>query len=335
MAGSIRAMRLLVLGGTRFVGKAVIADALQRGWDVTALHRGMTGTLPAGVTSLRADRTSTADLTEALGDQSWDLVVDTWSGAPRVATDAAALLAGRAGGYGYVSSGSVYEWGSHLNEHSPVVEGDPQAEDGDYAALKRGAELGVLRSFPDALLARAGLILGPHEDVGRLPWWLQRIARGGPVVAPGRPERPLQYVDVRDLAAWLLSGLAAGLTGPVDVVSPSGHATTEQLLTACVHATGADAELVWIDEATLEAAGAKPWTELPCWVPENDAEFATFLKVDTARAAATGLSCRPIAETVQDTWRWLQDEGMPPQRTDRDQHGLPDDIERTLLSATS
>lgn len=322
----------MVLGGTRFVGKAVIADALQRGWDVTALHRGVTGKLPAGVTALRADRTNTADLAEALGDQSWDLVVDTWSGAPRVATDAAALLAGRAGGYGYVSSGSVYEWGSHVNEDSPLVEGDSQAEDGDYAAIKRGAELGVLQSFPDAVLARAGLILGPHEDVGRLPWWLQRIARGGRVVAPERPERPLQYVDARDLAAWLLSGLAGSLTGPVDVVSRPGHATTEQLLAACVQVTGSDAELVWIDEATLEAAGAKPWTELPCWVPEGNAEFDAFLKVDTARAAATGLTCRPIEETVLDTWRWLQDEGMPEQRADRDQHGLPEEVERKLLS---
>lgn len=325
-------MRLLVLGGTRFVGKAVIFDALQRGWDVTALHRGVTGSLPSGVTALRADRTVPAELAGALGDQSWDLAVDTWSGAPRVATEAAALLAGRAGKYGYVSSGSVYVWGSHVNEDSPLVEGDPQAEDGDYAAIKRGAELGVLQSFPHAVLARAGLILGPHEDVGRLPWWLQRIARGGRVVAPGRPERPLQYVDARDLAAWLLSGLAGSLTGPVDVVSRSGHATTEQLLAACVQATGSDAELVWIDEATLEAAGAKPWTELPCWVPESDPDMAAFLRVDTARAAATGLRCRPIEETVLDTWHWLQNEGMPEQRDDRDQHGLPEDVEHTLLS---
>ncbi|HZI95905.1 MAG TPA: NAD-dependent epimerase/dehydratase family protein [Actinomycetales bacterium] len=324
-------MRLLVLGGTRFVGKAVVAGALARGWDVTAVHRGVTGILPEQVTALRVDRTSPADLAVALRASTWDAVVDTWSGAPRVATDAARLLAGRADRYGYVSSGSVYAWGSHTDESSPLVDGDPTAEAGDYPALKRGAELGVLDAFPDAVLARSGLILGPHEDIGRLPWWLRRISRGGPVVAPGRPRRPLQYVDARDLAGWLLSALAEGLTGPVDVVSRSGHATTEELLAACVAATGSDADLVWVEEVDLEAAGAEPWTHLPCWVPERG-EFAGFLEVDTSRAAATGLTCRPVSDTVLDTWRWLQREGMPAQRTDRDVHGLPPDVERTLLS---
>ena len=325
-------MRLLVLGGTRFVGRAVVAEALARGWDVTALHRGVTGVLPAEVTVLRADRAAPVELARAFGTAEWDLVVDTWSGAPRVATNAARLLVGRAGGYGYVSSGSVYAWGTHVDESSPLVAGDPAAEDGEYPALKRGAELGVLASFPDALLARAGLILGPHEDIGRLPWWLGRIARGGQVVAPGRPGRPLQYVDVRDLAAWLLSGLAAGLSGPVDVVSRSGHATTAQLLHACVAATGASAELVWIDEDTLAAAGAQPWTQLPCWVPETGA-FAGFLEADTSRAARTGLTCRPVTDTVADTWRWLQQGGIPAQRPDRDVHGLPADLEHRLLAA--
>jgi nucleoside-diphosphate-sugar epimerase len=330
-----RAVRLLVLGGTRFVGRAVVAEALARGWDVTALNRGTTGALPDGATLLRADRTDAAALAAALagapGGERWDVVVDTWSGAPRVVRDAARLLVGRAGRYGYVSSASVYAWGQHTDETSPVVEGDPDAEDGDYPALKRGAELAVLAAFAGALLARAGLILGPHEDVGRLPWWLGRIAAGGRVVAPGRPDRPLQLVDVRDLAAWLLSGLASGLSGPVDVISRSGHATTEQLLAACVAVTGSGAELVWVDEDRLAAAGAAPWTHLPCWVPEQG-DFAGFLEADTALAAATGLVCRPVAGTVGDTWAWLQREGLPPQRPDRAVHGLPADVERRLLA---
>lgn len=169
-------MRLLVLGGTRFVGRAVVLDALARGWDVTAIHRGLTGTLPDDVTALRADRSSEEELRAALGDGAWDAVVDTWAGAPVVAAISARLLAGRVSSYGYVSSASVYAWGSHTVENSPLVEGDPRASDGDYPALKRGAELG-----------RAGLILGPHEDIGRLPWWLERISRGGRVVAAGRP----------------------------------------------------------------------------------------------------------------------------------------------------
>jgi 2'-hydroxyisoflavone reductase len=214
------------------------------------------------------------------------------------------------------------------------VEGDPEAGASDYAADKRGAELGVLASFPDALLARAGLILGPHEDIGRLPWWLSRIAAGGRVVAPGRPDRPLQYVDARDLAAWMLSGLEAGLGGGVDVISRSGHATTAALLEACVEVTGSDAELVWVGERELEAAGAQPWTQLPCWVPETG-EFAGFLESDTRRAVATGLRCRPVRETVADTWCWLQEAGLPPQRGDRDVHGLPADLERRLLASAT
>lgn len=183
-------MRLLVLGGTRFVGRAVVQEALDRGWDVTALHRGRTGALPAGVRVLHADRADVEQLAAALGDASWDVVVDTWSAAPRVATNTARLLVGRTGRYGYVSSGSVYTWGHHVDESSPLVEGDPQAVDGDYGALKRGAELGVLAAFPDALLARAGLILGLHEDIGRLPWWLQRVARGGEWSRPGARTAP-------------------------------------------------------------------------------------------------------------------------------------------------
>ena len=176
------------------------------------LNRGATGALPPGARALVADRRSPEDLDRAIGDATWDVVVDTWAGAPLVASAAARVLAGRAERYGYVSSSSVYTWGSHIDETSPVVAGDPLDEDGEYAAFKRGAELGVLEAFPDALLARAGLILGPYEDVGRLSWWLDRISLGGRVVAPGRPGRPLQYVDARDLAAWL-SGRGTGCLG--------------------------------------------------------------------------------------------------------------------------
>lgn len=324
-------MRLLVLGGTRFVGRAVVQDALSRGWEVTALHRGVTGALPADVRVLLADRADPGALSAALGKGRWDAVVDTWSGAPRVASDAACLLAERADRYAYVSSGSVYVWGRHVDERSPLVEGHPQAVDGDYSALKRGAELGVLTAFPDALLVRAGLILGPHEDIGRLPWWLQRVARGGPVVAPGRPDRPLQYVDVRDLATWLLTAVDTGLSGPFDVISRSGHATTAQLLEACVDATGSGAQLAWVSEEELAAAGVQPWTHLPCWAPESG-DFAGFLEVDTTRAADAGLHCRPVIDTVVDTWAWMQQQPLPPQRVDRDVHGLPSALEHQLLS---
>jgi nucleoside-diphosphate-sugar epimerase len=328
-------MRLLVLGGTRFVGRAVATDAVARGWDVTVLNRGVSGSLPGGVTTLTADRTSYDGTRAALGDDGWDLVVDTWSGGPSAVRDAAELLAGRTDRYGYVSSRSVYTWPltPGAGEGAPVVAADPDAGPSDYAADKRGGELAAVRAYgPDrVLLARAGLILGPHEDVGRLPWWLDRIGRGGRVVAPGEPGRPLQYVDARDLAAWLLDGLAGGLAGVVDVVSPPGHTTTGALLAACVAATGADAELVWVPEDDIEAVGAEPWTQLPCWVPSTG-ELAGLMASDTSLAASTGLRCRPVAETVQDTWAWLRRDGFPPPKPGRPANGLPPELEQALLA---
>jgi 2'-hydroxyisoflavone reductase len=139
-------------------------------------------------------------------------------------------------------------------------------------------------------------------------------------------------VDARDLAAWTLDALVAGRSGAYDVVSPSGHATMAGLLAGCVAATGSDARLVWIPEDDVLAAGAQPWTQLPVWVPEGG-DFAGFLESDATKARAAGLRCRPVEETVADTWAWLQALGPAPQRDDRPVHGLPAELERALLAA--
>lgn len=323
-------MDILILGGTRFVGRALVDDARARGWSVTTLNRGITGEAAAGVETLQADRTDPAAVAAAIAGRRWDAVVDTWTGDPAVATSTASALVGATEHYTLVSSISVYEWGQHRDETSPLVEGDPFAVDVEYPAAKRGTELGVLASFPEAVLARAGLILGPHEDIGRLPWWLTRIAAGGRVIAPGRPARPLQYIDARDLARWILDGPGAHRAGAYDAVGPSGATTTEGLLRACIEATGSDAELVWVSQEDLAAAGIEPWTHLPCWAPEGPG-FDGFLESDTSKAIASGLTCRPIEETVADTWGWLRAEGPPAQRTDRATHGIPPELERAVL----
>jgi 2'-hydroxyisoflavone reductase len=325
-------MRLLVLGGTRFVGRAVVEEALSRGHDVTALHRGVTGRLPDDVRPLDADRTDPGALRAALGDGEWDAVVDTWAGAPRVAALAAGLLRGRVGAAAYVSSRSVYRWpvAPGADERAPVVDADPRAGATHYAADKRGGELAWQEALPSALLLRPGLVVGPYEDLGRLPWWLDRIARGGEVLAPGRPQRWLQLVDARDLAAFALDRAANG--GLYDVGSLPGHASTEELLEACVDATGAESELVWVDEEDLLAAGVEPWTQLPCWVPSTG-ELAGLMEGDTSAAHAAGLVCRPVEETVSDTWAWLQREGRPAPRADRPPVGLPRDLEQRVLGA--
>ena len=191
----------------------------------------VTGVLPAGARTLAADRTDRDALAAVLRDNGWDVVLDTWAGAPRGGDLAADLLADRVDRAAYVSSRSVYgDLQRGADERPPVVDGDRTADETAYAQDKRGGELAWLAAFPDALLLRAGLVLGPHEDVARLPWWLDRISRGGRVLAPGRPDRPLQLVDARDLAAFALHALERGLSGPYDVVSLPGHTTTGQLL---------------------------------------------------------------------------------------------------------
>ncbi|WP_329376690.1 NAD-dependent epimerase/dehydratase family protein [Streptomyces sp. NBC_01351] len=325
-------MKLLMLGGTEFVGRAITEDALARGWEVTVFHRGHHAP-PPGTTAVHGDRTAAGGL-DALAEGEWDLVVDTWSGAPTAVRDSARLLHGRVGGYVYISSRSVYAYPAPagLDEDGPLVEGSPDADAIAYAEDKRGGELAALDAFGDrALLVRAGLIIGPYENVGRLPWWLNRIARGGPFVAPGRPGQPLQYIDVRDLARWSLDAGAAGLGGAYNMVSPVGHATMGSLLAACAAATGADAEPRWTDAAVIEKAGIEPWTELPIWLPEGELEAYMF-GGDVTKVLEAGLVCRPVEETVADTWTWLQSiGGEAPHRPDRPKKGISAEQEAALL----
>ncbi|MEU3059790.1 NAD-dependent epimerase/dehydratase family protein [Streptomyces subrutilus] len=325
-------MKLLMLGGTEFVGRAVTEDALARGWDVTVFHRGRHAP-PPGAAAAHGDRTAPGGL-DALAEGEWDLVVDTWSGAPAAVRDTARLLRDRAGHYAYVSSCSVYAYPAPAghDEDCPVVDGSPDAQATDYAADKRGGELAALDAFGDrALLVRAGLVLGPYENVGRLPWWLERSARGGPVAAPGPRDLPIQYVDVRDLARWTLDASAAGRGGAHNVVSPSGHATMGSLLEACAAATGGRAELRWTDPAAIEAAGIEPWTDLPVWTPPGEGHDFMH-RGDVSKALAAGLHCRPVEETVADTWAWLRSlDGPPPLRPDRSAKGLDPAREAALL----
>ncbi len=224
---------------------------------------------------MRGDRTAPGGLA-ALASGEWDAVIDTWSAAPRAVDDAARLLADRVGRYVYVSSCSVYAWAppSGYDEDAPVVEGaSPDTDKTDYARDKRGGELAALGAFgaERSVFARAGLILGPYENIGRLPWWLGRVARGGPVLAPGPRELALQYVDVRDLAEWLLGSVERELSGAYNVISPPGHATMGSLLDACVRvAGGAGVSLRWTPAEVVLGAGIEPWTQLPVWVPAGE-----------------------------------------------------------------
>lgn len=331
-------MRVLILGGTHHVGRAAVEVALARRDDVSTVNRGLSRAPAVGVTALVADRTSPGSLATALaGVDDFDVVVDTWSGAPAVVQESARLLAHRTGCYAYVSSRSVYSWPPPpgLDESGPVVDADPSSTDADdYAAAKRGGELAVLERFGEdrSILARAGLILGPYEVTGRLPWWLRRLSEGGRVLAPGPLDRPLQYVDGRDLAGWLLEAGGAGRTGTYNTVSAPGHATMGSLLAAAVDVTGGAAELVWAAPEVIEAAGIEAWTELPIWLPPHG-EAAGMHDGDARKVLAAGLSCRPVEQTVADTWAWLQAEGDPPARENRPPLGLDRAREQAVLES--
>jgi nucleoside-diphosphate-sugar epimerase len=154
------------------------------------------------------------------------------------------------------------------------------------------------------------LILGPYEQVGRLPWWLRRIERAGPVLCPGPPTRPLQYIDGRDLAEWILSMAERGLGGTFNTVSIPGHTTMGELLETALSVVGSSAELIWVAPSVIEQAGIAPWTELPIWVPP-DGELAGLHDGDVSAAYALGLRCRPVADTIADAWSWLETAGDP------------------------
>lgn len=328
-------MRLLVLGGTRFVGRAAVQAAIRRGDDVTVVNRGISGHVPDAAELVLADRTDPPALGRALRTGEWDAVLDTWSGAPRFVNAAVQLLAGRVGHYLYVSSRSVYAWPLAVgsDESAPVVSGSAVSDDADdYPAAKRGGELAVLSRFDGhALLARAGLILGPYENVGRLPWWLRRIARSGKFLAPGPADQPLQYVDVRDLADFLLLAADRNLAGAVNTVSETGHTTMGRLLAACVSVTGSGAVPAWATPQQIAAAGLQPWTELPIWLPP-DGEDAGLHRGNVTAARAAGLTCRPVEQTVADTWSWMQDEGEPPPPPERPTPGLDPAREAAALA---
>jgi len=242
---------------------------------------------------LRGDRTAPGGLA-ALAEGEWDAVGRHLVAAPRAVHEAARLLAGRVGRYVYVSSRSVYAWAAPAGstEDAPVVEGaEPDAGETGLRARQsaaanwpRSARFGPER----ALLVRAGLILGPYENVAGCRGWLDRIARGGPVLAPGPRDLAIQYVDVRDLAEWMLGAVERGLSGPYNLIGPQGHATMGSLLGACLRVTGGAAALRWTEPEVVLAAGIEPWTQLPVWVPPGSEEHDALHRGDVSRALADG-----------------------------------------------
>ncbi|MEO6085990.1 MAG: NAD-dependent epimerase/dehydratase family protein [Umezawaea sp.] len=309
-------MRLLVLGGTHFLGRAVVSVALACRWDVTIFRRGTSGEDPASVRSIRGDYTNPHDLERLAEAGPWDAVVDTLAFVPRETLAVAEALKNTVGRYVMISTVSAYQgWPiDPLTEDSPVLDAPSDAGpdfgyDGDpgpstYGFGKAGCERAVTETFgaDRTAILRAGVILGPYEYVGRIPWWLRRVQRGGQVLAPGNPLRHIQPIDVRDVAEFALR-CAEGTTGVFNVAGP-GNETFGDFLAACLkYAAPNETELLWVPDEVLVEHGVKQWTGLPMW-----RTYPGTWDVDSSRARAAGLTTRPIAETVRDTWEWLRQE---------------------------
>jgi 2'-hydroxyisoflavone reductase len=323
-------VRILVLGGTLFLGRHLVEAGLERGHDVTLFNRGRTGPdLFPGVELLRGDRDA-GDL-QALRGRRWDAVVDTSARVPRWVRDAAGLLAGAVEHYAFVSSISVYADTSSpgTDEAAPVhtladetVEDITSAE--VYGALKVLCERAAAEAMPGRVLSvRAGLIVGPYDPTGRFTYWVHRIARGGDVLAPEPRDQAVQLVHGRDLADWMIDMAERRETGVFNATGPERPLTMEGLLEAIREASGSDARLSWADERFLVERGVEEWSELPLWLaPGANPESASFMAVDVGKALAAGLRFRPLAATIRDT---LEGADTSPAA------GLDPDRERELL----
>jgi 2'-hydroxyisoflavone reductase len=302
-------MKILILGGTVFLGRAVTDAAITAGHDVTHFNRGKSAPPDPRVRTIQGDRTQASALAAA-GSTRWDAVVDTSGFLPQVVQRSVDCLRD-AGRYLFVSSVSVYRDFSAASIHEQselLAPPDPLPEamtPETYGGLKAGCEKVVRDAFGDrALVVRPGLIVGPRDPTDRFTYWPVRVARGGRVAAPGRPQRRVEFIDVRDLAEWMVRLLERGVGGIFNATGPGEAVSMGALLDACKAVSGSGASFEWLSEERLLAANVAPWKDMPLWIPESDAAMSGFMAIATGKARDVGLSFRPVEATVRDTLAW-------------------------------
>jgi 2'-hydroxyisoflavone reductase len=310
-------VKLLALGGTGFLGRALVEAALGRGHEVTLFNRGRTNPdLFPEAEKVRGDRA-----VDALPRGRWDVVVDTSGFLPAVVRRSAEALRDSVDRYVFVSSISVYADPSRgPSEDSPRAElGDMPSDEmlpgyENYSALKALCEDAVTEVIGErALIVRPGLIAGPHDPTGRFTYWPHRIARGGEFLVPAPPETTVQFVDVRDLGSWMVDLCEQREAGTFNATHPG--LSWAELVESCLRVTGADAAPVWIDSAFLAEQGVGQWMELPMWL--YDPDEVGIMQADVARALAAGLTFRPLDETIRGTLELAETTeaaGMKPER---------------------
>lgn len=302
-------MKLLIIGGTVFLGRHLVEGALRRGHEVTTFTRGQHNpeAYPE-VEKLRGDRDG--DL-GALEGRRWDAAIDTSGYFPRVVAQSAKLLADAVDRYTFISTLSVYPDLTivGLDEESAVgtIEDETVEEiTGEtYGPLKALCEKAVERELPDrTLVIRPGLIVGRYDPSDRFTYWPVRVARGGEVLTPGRPDRAVQFIDAHDLAEWTLDMVERRATGLFNADGPDRVLTMREVLDTCRSVSGSDARFTWVPDTFLIDQGVGPWMEMTLWVPEEG--HAGFFTFDNSKAIAAGLRFRPLPETVRDTLDWAR-----------------------------
>ncbi|GCE31893.1 hypothetical protein KDA_73770 [Dictyobacter alpinus] len=341
-------MKFLILGGTVFVGRHLVEAALSRGHEVTIFHRGVhEASFSRPVEQLKGNRT---DDLAALRGRSWDVVIDTNGYVPSRVQATAQLLADSVNQYIFISSISVYQDFNVLgmNESAPVgtltEEQVREAEQliparNGVIALTYGPMYGPLKALCEQVLEetmpgrvlniRAGLIVGPYDYSDRFTYWPWRVAQGGEMLAPGRPERTIQLIDVRDLAEWIIRMAETERNGIYNANGPASPLTMQDLLETCKIVSEKQGTFTWINDSFLLKKGVEPWSQMPLWIPDEEEGLKGFQAFDVQKALATGLIFRPLAKTVQDTFTW--DAQRSPNEKRR--AGLEPEQERQILEA--
>ena len=302
-------MNLLILGGTSFLGRHLSEIALNQGHKVTLFNRGKTNpSLFPRAEHIKGDRDGGM---HGLEGRAWDAVVDTSGYIPRIVKQGLSVLSGKVGHYIFISSISAYsDFNSpDIHESTPTaVLDDPQIEDitGEtYGGLKALCEQAVWKTFSEkTMIVRPGLIVGPHDSTDRFTYWPHRIMQGGDILAPGRHERPVQFIDVRDLASWILLAVEDQLKGIFNATGPLNQLTMGQFLECCKSTLNPKSELIWVEDEFLLESKIGAWSELPLWIPDSQLNFLGFMQCNCKKAIDHGLQFRPMAETITDTCKW-------------------------------
>jgi 2'-hydroxyisoflavone reductase len=319
-------MNVLLLGGYRFLGRAIVASALGRGHRVTAFNRGNLEPMP-GVEALRGER----DAPAFPEGRRWDVAIDTSGYIPRHVRSAADALRGRIEQYVFASSLSVYPFPMPPGiDESVAVQAMPAGADPDdarsvetYGARKAACEAMLEERLPGRVLAvRAGFIVGPHDNTDRFTTWVERAARPLPLIVPGDAAQPLQIVDARDLADWIVQMAERRACGTYNVTGPDRPLTLGALAAACIEGTGGGARMLVVPGAELKSLGLTGWEQIPFWLEPDE---WGIMQMNVDRALAAGLRFRPLVDTVRDTYAWLQTSDRPRPVV------LPPELERAVI----